>query len=186
MINRLGRLGFVFALLARSAFADVDSGPPVGQPAPALKVQTVMNGQVGEAMDIAAFRGEQPTIYIFLPAARFDRPAGRFVKQLDGLTQKRQMTTPTLQVVLVWIVDDAQTGSTRTSAIQRSLQLQASEWTVWTGAGAGPDGWVINDKAAVTVVITRGKDVQAKFGYDSVNETVVPAVDLAVGNALAP
>ncbi len=177
---------FFGLMLATSiVWADVESGPPVDQLLTALKVQTVTNGQPGEVMDIAAQRGDQPTVYVFLPAARFDRPAGRFIKTLDTAMQKRQMLHPTLQVVLVWMVDDATIGATRVSAIQGSLQLNASQWTVWKDGATSPDGWAVNDRASVTVVIVDKKKVTATFGYDSINDTVVPMIDAAVAK-IAP
>lgn len=166
--------------------AEIESGPPVNQPAPALSVQPVTNGQPGEAQNIVAERAAMPTVYLFVPAARFDRPVARFAKQLDTAVQKHQMLHPNLQLVIVWQVEDAAAGATRTSAIQGSLQLQATQWVVWKGAGAGPDGWAISDRASLTAVIVNNKDVKATFGYDAVNETLVPAINTALGKALMP
>ncbi len=173
-------------MTAAVAYADIESGPPVGKPAPALSVQPVTNGQPGEAQNIVAERAALPTIYLFIPAAKLDRPLARFAKQLDTAVQKHQMLHPNLQMVIVWQVDDAAAGATRTSAIQGSLQLQATQWVIWKGDAAGPEGWAISDRASLTAVIVNNKDVQAKFGYDSVNETLVPAVNTALGKALAP
>jgi hypothetical protein len=167
-------------LLTTVVYADVESGPKVGDAVSALKVQAVNNGALAEAADLAAKREDHETVYVFLPKSKFDRPVGRFVKSLDTAMQKRQMLHPNLQIVLVWMTDDVTLGATRTSAIQMSLQLAASQWTVWNGEAKSPDGWVISDKAAVTVVVVHKKKVQATFGFDSVNDTVVPTVDAAV------
>ncbi len=183
-----GKTFFVGAFVVCAASivrADVESGPKVGDAVASLSVQTVTNGQAAEAADLAAQRGEQPTIYVFLPAGRFDRPAGRFIKSLDTAMQKRQMLHPTLQVVLVWMVDDATAGAARVSAIQGSLQLSASQWTVWKNGTMSPEGWAINDRASVTAVVVGGKTVKATFGFDSINDTVVPMVDAAVAK-IAP
>ncbi len=175
----------VMMLLLTAAEAQVESGPPVDQTITALKVQPVTNGQAGEAVDIATQRTDSPTVYLFIPAAKFDRPAGRFVKSLDTAIQKRQMLHPLLQVVIVWMVDDAAAGATRVSQIQGSLQLAASQWTVCKVDTAGPEGWAVNDRASVTAVVVGKKVVTAKFGFDSINDTVVPMVDAAVAK-IAP
>jgi hypothetical protein len=168
-------------LLATSVVhADVESGPKVGQAVSALKVQVVNNGALADAADVAATREDHETVYVFLPKSKFDRPAGRFIKSLDTAMQKRQMLHPNLQIVLVWMTDDVTLGATRANAIQTSLQLAASQWTVWKGETMGPDGWAISDRAAVTVVVVHKKKVQATFGYDSINDTVVPTIDAAV------
>lgn len=167
-------------LVTTVVYADVESGPKVGDTVSALKVQVVNNGTLAEAADLAATREDHETVYVFLPKSKFDRPAGRFVKSLDTAMQKRQMLHPNLQIVLVWMTDDVSLGATRTNAIQMSLQLAASQWTVWNGEAKSPDGWVISDKASVTAVIVHKKKVQATFGYDSINDTVVPMIDAAV------
>lgn len=160
--------------------ADVASGPPTGQVVSSLKVQLVENGQTGQPLDVAIQHGEQPTVYVFLSGSRFDRPAGRFIKTLDTAMQKRQMLHPTLQVVIVYMADDAEKGAARVTAIQGSLKLAASQWTVWKDGATSPDGWAVNDRASVTAVVVDKKLVTATFGYDSINDTVVPMIDAAV------
>ncbi len=173
------------AFSASVCFADVESGPPAGQAVASLKVQPVENGQAGEAIDLAVQRGEQPTVYVFLSNTRFDRPAARFIKMLDAAIQKRQMLHPTLQVVIVFMSDDAVKGAVRATAVQGSLKLAASQWTVWKDGATSPDGWAVNDRASVTAVVVDKKIVSATFAYDSINDTVVPMVDAAVAK-IAP
>lgn len=172
--------GCCVLLASAAVHADVESGPKIGDTVSALKVQTANNGTLADAADIVTTRDDHETVYVFLPKSKFDRPAGRFIKALDTAMQKRQVLHPNLQVVLVWMTDDVALGATRTNAIQMSLQLAASQWTVWNGEDTSPDGWVISDKAAVTVVVVQKKKVHAAFGYDSINDTVVPTVDAAV------
>ena len=172
-------------LSAAVSFADVESGPAVGQAVSSLKVQPVENGQPGQAIDVAVQHGEQPTVYVFLSGSRFDRPAGRFVKTLDTAMQKRQMLHPTLQVVIVYMADDAMKGAVRVTAVQGSLKLAASQWTVWKDGAMSPDGWAVSDRASVTAVVVDKKLVTAAFGYDSVNDTVVPMIDAEVAK-IAP
>jgi hypothetical protein len=167
-----------------AAYAQVESGPEVGKGAPVLSVRAVKDGRAAEAADIVKERAENSTIYVFLPSTRFDRPAGRFIKNLDQAVQKLQVQSPTAGVVLVWMAEDADAGATRVSQIQGSLQLAASTWTVYAGPAPGPDGWVINDKAAVTAVTVAKQKVAARFGYDSVNDTVVPEVEASLKKVL--
>ena len=61
---------------------------------------------------------------------------------------------------------------------------EAAMVTVFMGAASGPDGWAINDKAAVTAVTAGKQKVTAKFGYDSVNETVIAEVERALKSTL--
>lgn len=173
------------AFSATVTLADVESGPAVGQVVSSLKVSPVENGQPGQVIDVSVQHGEQPTVYVFLSGSRFDRPAGRFIKTLDTAMQKRQMLHPTLQVVIVYMVDDAAMGATRVTAIQGSLKLAASQWTVWKDGATSPDGWAVNDRASVTAVVVDKKIVTANFGFDSINDTVVPMIDAEVAK-IAP
>lgn len=185
-MSALKTIAFGLCLLVTTVVhADVDSGPKVGVAVSPLKVQVVNNGSLADAADVAATREDHTTVYVFLPKSKFDRPAGRFIKSLDTAMQKRQMLHPNLQIVLVWMTDDVTLGATRTNAIQMSLQLAASQWTVWSGEATSPEGWVISDKASVSVVVVHKKKVQSTFGYDSINDTVVPTVDAAVAK-IAP
>ena len=52
--------------LAATAAADVDSGPEVGDKAPALKVLAVTGEHEGKEVDYAADRDDKPTIYVFV------------------------------------------------------------------------------------------------------------------------
>jgi len=175
---------FAVCLLSAGAVrGQVESGPEVGKAPPALSVRPVKDGRAAEAVDLVKERGENATVYVFLPSSRFDRPSGRFVKGLDAAVQKLQVLNPTAGIVLVWMADDADAGATRVSQIQGSLQLSAT-WTVYTGPASGPDGWAINDKAAVTAVTAGKQKVTARFGYDSVNETVIAEVERALKETL--
>jgi hypothetical protein len=171
--------------LTGRAWADIDSGPDVGKAPPALSVRVVKDGRPAEPADVVKEHAEHTTVYVFLPSTRFDRPAGRYIKTLDQAVQKLQVQSPTTSVVLVWMAEDADAAAMRVAQIQGSLQLLASTWTVWTGPTAnGPDGWAIHDRAAVTAVTVGKQKVTARFGYDSVNDTVIPAVEAALKKSL--
>lgn len=168
------------AVGAGTVWAEVDSGPAVGQAVAALSVRTVQSGKAEDAKDVAAERAEQPTVYVFLPAARFDRPTARFLKGVDAAVQKLQTKAPQLAVIVVWLTEDVEGAAQRLTQIQGSLQLQASTWTVFPGPVAGPEGWAINDRAAATTIVVRKGRVTARTADASVNETLVPEVERAV------
>jgi hypothetical protein len=170
----------ILACCVAGLFAQIESGPPVGKSIPALMVQPVKDGRAADAVDITKEHAEPVTVYMFLSADRFDRPVARVVKGLDAAVQKVQVQQPTAALVLVWVAPDANAAATRIGQIQGSLQL-SGEWTIFTG-GSSPDGWALSDKAAITVVVTNKEKVTARFGYDSVNETVLPDIEKSLKN----
>ncbi|OYW19868.1 MAG: hypothetical protein B7Z55_08125 [Planctomycetales bacterium 12-60-4] len=168
------------ALLATSCWADIDSGPKVGEKLSALKVQLVQDGKAADAADVLPEHAEHPTVYVFLSGERFDRPAARYLRGVDEAVQKLQRRDPLAGLVIVWLTPDPVAGAERVSRIQQSLRLQAGHWTVFPGAVTGPEGWSVNDAAIVTTVLANSREVSARFGYDSVNETSVPDLDRAI------
>lgn len=158
------------------AFADVDSGPMVGSQLSPLKVRLVENGTAAELQDVVPAHAEHPTVYVFLAASRFDRPAAGYVRSVDGLVQELQRRDPLAGLVVIYLTDDAAAGSARVTAVQRALRLPAAHWSIFPEGENGPAGWGINDRAAVTTVLANGREVVARFGYDSVNDT--QAIDL--------
>ena len=57
--------------------------------------------------------------------------------------------------------------------------------TLFNGKKSGPEDWGINLDAHLTAVVVTEKRVQARFGYRSINETVVPEIETALKQALA-
>ena len=64
------------------ARADIESGPNVGTAVTALKVFAATGDHAGKELDFAADRGAKPTVYVFIPYDRFDRPLARLLKTL--------------------------------------------------------------------------------------------------------
>jgi len=161
------------------AYADVASGPDVGKPLSPLKVRVVQEGQAGEPRDVLADHQEHPTVYLFLSAEKFDRPGAKYLRGVDEQIQKLQKRDPLAGLVIVWLTPDPEAGIKRVSGIQGSLRLLAGQWTVFAGE-AGPEGWGINEQATITTVISRGRDVGARMGYDVVDDADLPAFEAAL------
>lgn len=172
---------FAVLLIPAIVQADVASGPSVGAEIKPLKVEAVTGDQAGKELDFAQERGDKPTIFVFVNAARFDRPAGRFLKRLDDAVKAH---SGKVSIVAVWLTDDKDAGKTRLTAIQNSLQFGATSLTVYPSLKDLPDGWGLNTDAAVTAVVVAGKKVAANFAYFSVNDTVVPEVAAELSKAV--
>ncbi len=175
-----GTIAVYCTLIVAPCWADVESGPQVGDKLAELKVQIVQDGKAAEAADVLPDHAEHPTVYVFLSATRFDRPAARYLNGVDQAVQKLQRRDPLAGMVIVWLTPEPPAAAERVSRIQQSLKLQAGQWTVFPGAVTGPDGWAVNDAATVTTVLSGGREVSARFGYDSVNETSVTELDRAI------
>ena len=159
-------------LIASVAWADVESGPKVGDPVSPLKVFAVVGKLTDKEVDYAAERKDEPTIYLLVNAARFGRPAARFMKVLD---EKLGDAPPNTYVVAVWVTDDVEKSKKYLPLAQSSIKFSNTALTV-CGSPTGPDLWSVNADADVTVVVANRGKVVAKYGYVSVNDTLVAPV----------
>ena len=139
-----------------------------------MKVYAVTGGFEGSEVDYVAERKEKTTVYVFLAADQWTRPVARYVKKLDEEIAGGIAGAEDAQIVAVWLSDDAAKGKDYLPKAQTSLLATRTDWTVFEGQKAGPDGWNVDIAAALTTVIVRdGKEVN-RFSYKSVNETDVP------------
>jgi hypothetical protein len=152
---------------------DVTSGPDRGAKLPALKVFDATGPHKGKDADYVAERKDKPTVYVFIQADKWDRPMARFLKKLDEAVQKDGEDA---YVVAVWLTDSPDKTKEYLPLAQQSLQLQASALTCFTGERSGPKDWNINADAHLTAVAANKAKTAATFGYRSINETDVPAV----------
>jgi hypothetical protein len=181
-MQRFGQMvSFVAIVIPTLVQADVASGPSVGAEVRPLKVEGVAGDFAGKEVDVAAERGHQPTVYLFVHAQRFDRPAARFMKKLDEAVKSRNGKAA---VVAVWLSDDKESARTRLTAIQNSLQFAATSLSVYPSLSELPDGWGLNTDAHLTAVVAAKGKVTANFAYVSVNETVAPEVIEALEKVL--
>jgi hypothetical protein len=159
---------------------DVPTGPEKGKGVPALHVFDATGPHEAKDVDYAADRKDKPTVYLFVQADKWDRPMARFVRKLDEAVQKHGGDA---YVVAVWVGSDPDKAKEYLPIAQKSLQLQATALTAFTGDKAGPKGWNVNDEAHLTVVVATKGTVAAVFGYRSVNEADVPGVRDALKKA---
>src|SRR5262249_52050558 len=85
-VGTLLLLAFVFA--PGTLRAQVESGPSAGGKVEALKAVAATGDNAGKEVDYAAERKEKPTIFAFVRADRWDRPAARFLRALDQALAK--------------------------------------------------------------------------------------------------
>jgi len=172
------RTAFTLALLlgaAMSARGDIASGPKEGDKAATLKVYAVTGDPKEKEIDYADLRKDKPTVYVFVPADKFDRPMFRFIKTLDeGLGDAGL-------IVAVWLTEDVDKSKDYLPKI--SQYFPSAALTVFPGEKAGPKDWAINADAHLTAVVVSGGKIVKSFGYQSLNETDAPAVVEALKKA---
>lgn len=168
-------------LSASIARAQVESGPVAGAKLAALKVAAATGEFAGEEVDYLDKRKDKPTIYAFVQAASWDRPMARYLRTLDAAVKK---TGGDVQIVAVWLTDDAEKSKEYLPKAQMSLKLELTALVVYAGDKSGPENWGINDRATLTTVVSDGATCGARFGYVSLNETDVPAVEKALEEVL--
>lgn len=159
-------------LLALPALAsDVDSGPEKGARVPGLKVFTATGTDENKTVDYTGAFKEKPTVFVFVNADKFSRPMHRFIKELDT---KLSSDFKGVKAVAVWLTDDEEKTKKYLPKVQMSVNYEMP-LAVFKGK-EGPRGWNVNGDAHLTVVLANKGKVAAKFGYNSVNDTDVPAV----------
>jgi hypothetical protein len=159
-------------MLATPAWADVESGPPVGEKVPALQALGVTGEGAGRELDFAAKRGGKPTLYVLLPAERWSRPVARLLRELDKLVTE---SGGEAYLVALWLTDDLAAAKEYLPKAQGSLRMERTA-LVACGVKAGPVEWAVNSRADVTVVVAKEGTVTARFGFVSANETVASEV----------
>lgn len=173
-----GRIGSLMILLLlvlshRPLHAQLQSGPSVGNSVEALKAVAATGDAAGREVDFADERKQQPTIYIFIAADKWDRPVARFLKTLDTRLSNDHKDA---RIVAVWLTDDVEQTKDYLPKAQQSLKLTQTTLAVYPGNKNGPEGWGINPDAHLTAVVAQDRKVRASFGFRSVNETDVPRV----------
>lgn len=157
------------------------SGPEVGGKAAPLKAAAGTGERAGQDVDFVADRGDKPTVFVFVRADKWDRPAARYLRAIDQALVKGVEGAEDAAAVAIWLTDDVETAKQYVPTAQQSLQLERTTFAVHPGDRFGPKGWSINGEAHVTTVVVRSGKVVASFGYLSLNETNVPEVVKALG-----
>ena len=173
----LAPLFFASALLAD----ETKSGPDKGEKVSALKVFAATGEQEGKDVDYIAERKDKPTIYVFVQADKWSRPMNRFLKTLDEAVHKDGEAA----IVAVWLTEKPDETKEYLPKLQSAVKYEATVLACFTGEKIGPMGWAINSDAHLTVVVANKGKVAAAMGFQSINETDVPAVRDALHKARA-
>jgi hypothetical protein len=174
MVRSLSLLSLV--LCCSAAFADVTSGPEVGQPVEGFQVEAIVGDSAGTTIDPVAGRGTKTTVYAFVPTDKWSRPCARFLKKLDGEIG----SVTDAKVIAVWLTADAQAAKEYLPKAQQSLSFSKTDLTVFKGDASGPGKWGVNSDADATIIVVKDGKATATFGFVSVNDTVVEQVMKAV------
>jgi hypothetical protein len=176
-------MGLLMGLLPLAARADVDSGPTPGEKVPPLKVLSVVGEEENEnkEIDAAKLRGKMPTLYLFVRADRLTRPIARTMKTLD---QEVDKLGGDIKLVAVWLTDEKEKTKEFLPKAQQSLKLDATTLALYPELTTGPEHWGINSDADLTVVVTSGEKVTARFGFVAPNERVAREVLAALKKVL--
>lgn len=169
-------LAWAFAIAPLAARGQTSSGPEAGSKAAPLKIEICTGERAGQELDAVSDRGRRPTVFVFVRADTWDRPAARYLKTIDAEFVKGAEGTADASVVAIWLTDDVAKSKQYVPVAQQSLQLEKTTFAVYPGDRSGPNGWSINGEAHVTAVVVRKERIVASFGYISVNETDVPEV----------
>ena len=171
MRHRLFASCLLFTLVGVSRGADLESGPEKGAKIPALKVYDCTGENKEKTIDYAALRKDKVTVYLFVPAGKFDRPMHRFFK---GLDEKVRDDFEGVYLVAVWLTDDEDATKDRLPKIQASVNYSTT--ALCAHKGSDPKDWNLTSDAHLTVVIAAQGKVASRFAYKSVNDTEVPNV----------
>lgn len=156
-----------------SIFAQMESGPKSGTKVSELKIFAATGDSAGKELNFAAERKAKPTVFVFVQADKWDRPMARFLRELDQALAKDYKAA---QVIAVWLTDDVDKAKGYLPKAQESLKFVQTILAVYPGEKAGPAGWSINSDAHLTAVVADKDKVIASLGFQSLNETDVPAV----------
>jgi hypothetical protein len=159
--------------------AGVESGPARGTVAPALKVYDATGPHADKEIDYVADRKDKPTVYVFVVAEKWDRPAAQFLRKLDAEVQNHADG----YVVAVWLTDDLDATKKYLPLAHQSLQFKATALTCYPVAKKTPEGWGINLEAGVTAVVAKRGKVIGSLGFRSATGTDVKAVMELMGKA---
>jgi len=149
------------------------AGPEVGKAVPALKVLDVTGQNSPNEVDYAELRKELPTVYVFVPADKWDRPTARFLRKLDEAVAKQDQAS---YVVAVWLTDDVEKTKKYLPLAQQSLQFGRAALACYTADKSGPREWQLDLAASLTIIVAAQGKIAEVRDYRSVNETLVPEV----------
>jgi hypothetical protein len=170
-------VAFLAALTLSCGFGSgIFAGQACAQELKPFKVHAATGDHAGKEVDFLQERKDATTVYVFINAAEWTRPAARYVKKLDEAVAAGIPEAADARLVIVWLSDDVAKGKEYLPKAQMSLQLNRSDWTVFEGEKSGPGDWNIDIASAMTTVLVKKGKETGRFPYRFVNETDVPAV----------
>ena len=171
----------VLLAATNTIYAEVKSGPQPAEKTPELKVFVATGDDKEKESDVTAGRKDKPTVYVFVQAEHWSRPMARFLKKLDealpGISDEAH-------IVAVWLSEKPDDAKAYLPKAQMSLHFQSTTLSVFLGEKSGPKDWGINVDAHLTAVVALKGKVVNSFGFVSVNDTDVPAVQNQLKKAL--
>lgn len=87
-------------------------------------------------------------------------------------------------VVAIWVTAEPDKTKEYLPKAQQSLKFESTALSYFPGDKGGSVDWGLNERAFVTTVISAVGKAVSNFGYQSLNETDVPAVKEALVKAL--
>src|SRR5438552_3829760 len=146
------RLFGVVALFALAlARADVTSGPKAGDKVEDFKAFGVVGAIEGKEGSYVRERTGEPTVFVFVQQAHWNRPMARLLKELDA---KGKEANDKAAVVAVWLTEQPDSAKEYLPKAQTSLNFVNTSLGVFEGDKSGPSNWGINPDAHCTVVVT--------------------------------
>jgi len=163
--------------------AQISSGPNAGTPLAPLMVFAVTGDHAGKTIDINAEIGPKPTIYLFVPHDRLDRPLARVIKAVEKGTVEAGKDS---NLVTIFLTNNEAKTKEHLLRIQMSLQFTSNPLMVYPDAIKGPAEWLLNSDAQLTAIVAKEGKVAASFGFRTVDETVGPEILAALKKAITP
>jgi hypothetical protein len=164
------RLFCVFALfgLTVTTRADVTSGPKAGDKVEDFKAFGVVGVIDGKEGSYVRERKGEPTVFVFVQQAHWNRPMARLLKELDA---KGKEANDKAVIVAVWLTEQPDAAKEYLPKAQMSLSFVNTSLGVFEGDKSGPNNWGINPDAHCTVVVTHKGKVVESIALQSANET---------------
>ena len=165
----------LFFILPLVAWADLESGPKVGDKVSELKVFGVVGSIENKEVDFAKERKDELTVYLFIQRENFSRPMARFMKTLDVAVKE---IDEKIHVIAIFLGDKDKVDDIKEylPKAQMSLSFVNTSLAVFPGEKSGPNGWGLNTDAHVTVTVTHKGKVIANHPFTTINETDVKKI----------
>jgi len=182
---RFSRIALMLSmiLVVSEAQAQISSGPNAGTPVSPLMVFAVTGDHAGKNVDISKDLGPRPTIYLFVPHERLDRPLARLMRAIEKGTLEAGKDS---KLVTIFLTNDEAKTKEHLLRVQMSLQFTANPLMVYPDATKGPEEWLLNSDAQLTAIVAKDGKVAASFGFRTVDETVGPEIVAALKKTLTP